>query len=295
MTAVLSLLPLVWTRADQEDLALRVRGHLVRMAATSGCPLGIALASVDLLVHLYARVLRVSPESLAHPDRDTLLLSRGDDAAALYGTLAELGFLEPVRLENFLKTSDALHFTPSRKVAGVEFHTGSPAHGIAVGVGIALDAKLRGSPARVFVLAGEEECAEGAAWEALRLASAHRLENFSLVVHRHPGERAPGGVFRDVLADRVRAFGAGVSTIDGHDFGEMESAFSRLPFEPSRPNVLFANTALAKGVPSLEGKKATVGALSPEQGEALLVELLANAPDQVRSRVSSFPFAGPAH
>ncbi|HEY2512987.1 MAG TPA: hypothetical protein VGI39_19100, partial [Polyangiaceae bacterium] len=94
MTAVLSLEPLVWTRADLEDLALRVRGHVVRMAASGGCPLGAALASVDLLVNLYARVLRVSPDALAHPDRDTLLLSRGDDAAALYGTLAEFGFIE---------------------------------------------------------------------------------------------------------------------------------------------------------------------------------------------------------
>ena len=83
--------PVTNTQEGLEALALSVREHIVRMATNGGCFIGASLSCADLLVHLYTRVLRVSPSRLDDPDRDILLLSKGHDVPALYGTLAELG------------------------------------------------------------------------------------------------------------------------------------------------------------------------------------------------------------
>src|SRR5437868_7068925 len=93
-------------------LALRVREHVVRMATNGGCFIGASLSCADLLVHLYSRVLQVSPKTVSDPDRDVLLLSKGHDVPALYGTLAELGYFDEERLRHHLKPTDHMYWHP---------------------------------------------------------------------------------------------------------------------------------------------------------------------------------------
>ena len=190
-------------------LALRVREHIIRMATGGGCFIGASLSCADLLVHLYTRVLRISPETLSSPDRDVLLLSKGHDVPALYGTLAELGYFPKERLQNHLKTSDSIYWHPNRDVPGIEFHSGSLGHCLSVGIGVALDAKLRGSGARTFVVLGDGECDEGSVWEALLVASAHKLDNLVAIVDRN-------------------VFQANVKTEDSHPSGAARRQVSRV-------------------------------------------------------------------
>src|SRR5262249_10793869 len=112
----------------QSQLALRVREHVIRMTRGGGCFLGASLSCTDLIVHMYTRVLRVSPTSTQDPDRDYLLLSKGHDVPALYGTLAELGYMETGRLARHLDPEDSIYWHPNRDVTGVEFHSGSLGH-----------------------------------------------------------------------------------------------------------------------------------------------------------------------
>src|SRR5262249_55255589 len=134
--------------ADLEALALRVREHVVRMAQGGGCFIGASLSCADLLVHLYSRVLRVSPERLRDPERDYLLLSKGHDVPALYGTLAELGYFPVSRLANHLSPEDHIYWHPNRKLPGVEFHSRSLDHLLSVAMGLATDINLRGGKNR---------------------------------------------------------------------------------------------------------------------------------------------------
>ena len=53
-------------------LALRVREHCIRMSTDGGCFLGASLSCADLIVHLYSKVLKVSPATLQDPSRDYL-------------------------------------------------------------------------------------------------------------------------------------------------------------------------------------------------------------------------------
>jgi len=199
--------------AAHAALALRVREEVVRMAGRGGCFIGAALSCVDLLVHLYSRVLRVSPTTLASPDRDRLLLSKGHAVPALYATLAELGFFPRERLLHHLSPDDVVYWHPHRAVPGVEFHSGSLGHLLAVGVGAALDLRLRGSSARVFVLVGDGELDEGSIWEALLVARAQALDQLVLVVDRNglqanlPTEELTP---LEPLATKLEAFGCAV-------------------------------------------------------------------------------------
>jgi transketolase len=267
--------------APDRELALRSREHVLRMTARGGCFAGSALSCVDLLVHLYRSVLRVSPATATSPDRDRLLLSKGHAVPALYGVLAELGFLAPERLAAHLEPGSGIYWHPSRDVPGVEFHAGSLGHLLPVAVGVALDAALRRSAARTFVVLGDGELDEGSNWEALLVAAAHRLEGLVAVVDRN-GLQANAATERLVplepLAAKLTSFGWVVRETDGHDPAALAAAFDPLPAAPGRPTAILARTVRGKGVPSLEARvdrwfvKATRA-----EADALVAELYAAA------------------
>ncbi len=171
--------------SDLEALALRVREHVIRLSTGGGCFIGASLSCTDLVVHLYSRVLRITPATVRDPERDYFLLSKGHDVPALYGTLVELGFMARERLSQHLTTEDSIYWHPNRSVPGIEFHSGSLGHLLSVGIGLALDAKLRNAKNRVFVLLGDGELDEGTIWEGLLVASAKGLDNLVCVVDRN--------------------------------------------------------------------------------------------------------------
>lgn len=263
--------------ADDRAFALRVREHVVRMAGRGGCFLGASLSCVDVVVHLYRHVLRVDRHHLTDPDRDYFLLSKGHDVPALYGTLAELGFIDASRLDNHLSVADSLYFHPNRAIPGVEFHSGSLGHLLSVGVGIALDLKLSGTDNRVYVLVGDGELDEGSMWEALLVASAHRLDNLVMIVDRN-GFQANGATESilplEPLADKLRAFGARVIETDGHDFAQIGGAFRLLTRPAFGPTAIIARTVRNRGLPSIEGSaERWFVSLGAEEAAALIEEL----------------------
>jgi len=242
---------------DLRALSLAVREHIIRMSTDGGCFIGASLSCADLLVHLYARVLRIRKESLDDPSRDYLLLSKGHDVPALYGTLAELGFIERERLTAHLKTHDSVYWHPNRAVPGIEFHSGSLGHLLSVGIGIALDIRLRGGKNRVFVVVGDGELDEGSMWEAMLVAGSQSLDNLVVVVDRNQFQanvRTEELVPLEPLDQKLAAFGFAVTIVDGHDFAALESAFAALPHVRGKPTAIIAETVRGKGLPSIEAR-----------------------------------------
>jgi len=266
---------------SQAALALKVREHVIRMTQGGGCFLGASLSCADLLVHLYTQVLRISPRTLSDPDRDFLLLSKGHDVPALYGLLAELGYLPRARLANHLSPDDSIYWHPNRAVPGVEFHSGSLGHLPSVGMGIALDARLRGSRSRVFVVLGDGELDEGSIWEGMLVAAAHRLDNLVAVIDRNQFQancRTEDLTPLEPLAEKLEAFGWRATRVNGHDFDQLGRAFAELPFEAKKPSVVIADTVRNKGLPSLEGRgDRWFVKLEPSEVEQLLTELRGGA------------------
>jgi transketolase len=243
--------------SELQTLALRVREHVIRMSGRGGCFIGASLSCVDLLVHLYRRVLRVSPEKWDDVDRDTLLLSKGHDVPALYGVLAELGWFPVERLDRHLSMDDSIYWHPNRDVPGVEFHAGSLGHLLSVGMGIAVDARLRGGPGRVFVVLGDGELDEGSVWEAMLVAGALRLDNLIAVIDRNglqANMRTEELIPLEPIAAKLEAFGWSAIRCDGHDFASLGDAFDVLPAAAGRPTAIVADTVRGRGCPSLEGR-----------------------------------------
>jgi transketolase len=261
--------------------SLRVREHIVRMAAGGGCFIGASLSCADLLVHLYSRVLRLSPATLADPDRDYLFLSKGHDVPALYGTLAELGYLPALRLGRHLDPADHLYWHPNRAIPGVEFHSGSLGHLLSVAMGVALDVQISGGPNRVFVVLGDGELDEGSIWEAALVATARRLDNLVAIIDRNGFQaniETESLVPLEPLSDKLAAFGFAVRTVDGHSFPALEDAFAGLPAAPGRPTAIIARTVRGRGIPSIEARADRwFMRLAPAEVEALLAELRGGA------------------
>jgi transketolase len=248
------------TLTPLEEMALRVRERVLRLAVGGGCFVGSALSCVDLLVYLYGRLLNVTAENLDDPARDYLFLSKGHAVPALYATLVEAGLLQPERLENHLQVHDSIYLHPNPCIPGVEFHAGSLGHLLPVAVGVALECKIRGqsvTPAnnRVVVVTGDGELNEGTNWEACLVAAAHHLDNLVIVVDRNhfqANERTEALVPLEPLEAKFEAFGCRTARINGHSFEEMDRVSASLPLSRGRPSVVIADTVRGQGVPSLQ-------------------------------------------
>lgn len=262
---------------ELERIALRVREHIIRMSTDGGCFIGASLSCADLIVFLYKHVLNVTPGTITDPERDYLFLSKGHDVPALYGTLAELGFLEPARLKNHLKTNDAIYWHPNRSIPGVEYYSGSLGHLLSVAMGVAFDIKMRGKNNRSFVILGDGELDEGSIWEASLVASAYKLDNLVAIVDRNEFQanvRTEQLIPLEPLEKKFEAFGWSVKRINGHSFGEMEKTFAPLPFEHGKPSLVIADTVRGKGLPSIEKRSDRWFVnFKHEEVEALLKEL----------------------
>lgn len=241
--------------AQLQRIAQRVREHVVRMSDKGGCFVGASLSCVDILVSLYGQHLQISPATLDDPNRDILLLSKGHAVPALYGTLAEFGYLSPERLRNHLDIRDVIYWHPNRTVPGIEFQSGSLGHLLSVGIGMALDARIRRSTQRVFVVVGDGELNEGTLWEGALVAAAQRLTRLVLVVDRNRIQANCGTeelVPLEPLAAKFQAFNWETTVVNGHSYDELGEALADRNTE--HPRVIIANTVRGHGIKEIEGR-----------------------------------------
>ena len=186
------------------------------------------------------------------------MLSKGHASAALYATLAEAGFFPREQLETYMKPLSTLNGHPDRcKVPGVEANTGPLGHGLPIGVGMALAAKMDRADWRTFVLTGDGELQEGSNWEAIMAASHFGLDNLTVIVDRNrlqQGDTTERTMSLEPLADRWRAFGWGVVEVDGHDIAALVRTFEPLPLEAGRPTCVIARTHKGRGVSFIEDR-----------------------------------------
>ncbi len=265
---------------ELKDFSFRVRKNILKMSTKGGSYIGSAFSATDLVSYLYTNVLNINLNNLKSPDRDYFFLSKGHAVPVLYGTFIELGWFDEKRLDNYLKTSDYLYWHPNRHIDGVEFHAGSLGHNLAVANGVAIDIKLKAASNKVYILMGDGELNEGSNWEAILTANAYKLDNLTVIVDRN---RFQANITTEDLIpiepieDKFKAFGWAVKRIDGHNFEEIHSAFSTLPFEQGKPSVIIADTIRGKGIPSIEqqASKWFVN-LNQDEYENALIELESN-------------------
>lgn len=217
--------------------------------------IGSALSIADIVACLFGNCLRVTrPDD---PERDRFVLSKGHAALALYAALFLKDWISQDTLDSFNGDGSLLGVHPESALPGIDFSTGSLGHGLSVGAGAALAARLQNSPRNVFVLLSDAECNEGSTWEAVMFAAHHRLSNLTAVIDLN-GQQALGYT-KDVLdlagmRERWQSFGWDAREVDGHNVEALREAFGRPVSGSNAPRVVVARTTFGKGVSFMEGQ-----------------------------------------
>ena len=261
------------------EKAINLRIQVIKMIynAKSGHP-GGSLSAADIVTALYFHHLSVDPTRPQWPGRDRFILSKGHAAPLLYAALAERGFFPKRELNTLRSIGSILQGHPDmRKTPGVEMTTGYLGHGLSVGVGMALGAKLDRKSYRIYVLLGDGEIDAGFNWEAALAANKYHLDNLTAILDLN-GVQLDGPTNEimplEPVVDKWRSFNWHIIEIDGHNIKQILEALDETKHLHSKPSIIIAHTIKGKGVSFMENKSAWHGrAPIKEEFEIALKEL----------------------
>ncbi|MCK5795995.1 MAG: transketolase [Deltaproteobacteria bacterium] len=255
------------------EKAPRYRVDIIEMLteAGSGHP-GGSLSAIDIISALYHGKLRHRPDDPSWEGRDRLVLSKGHGVPAQYAVMADLGYFEREKLWTLRKLGSPLQGHPCRHtIPGIDASTGALGQGLSMAQGMALASRLDGSKYRVYCVMGDGETQEGQVWEAALSAVKFKIDLLTVIVDYNKGQI--DGLTKDVmdlepLADKWRAFGWNVLTIDGHDYRQILRALDEAEAVKDRPTYIIAHTIKGKGVGFMEDDITAWHGVAPTREEA---------------------------
>lgn len=266
---------------ELRKIAKKIRISIIEQVyrAKSGHP-GGSLSSADILTVLYFNQMNINEKEPKAILRDRFVLSKGHCAPVLYATLAEKGFFNKEELLGFRKVDGNLQGHPDmKKVAGVDFSTGSLGQGLSAANGMALASKLDHNGYRVYCLLGDGEIEEGQVWEAAMTANKYHLDNLCAIVD-YNGLQIDGTVKAvkglDDLEGKFKNFGFNTIVVDGNNIEQLIDAFESAKLVKDMPTVIIAKTIKGKGVSFMENKVEWHGKAPNEEEYKQAIEELKN-------------------
>lgn len=251
---------------ELKQKALSIRRCALNAIQKSGVlGVGSAMSSVEILVSLYygdinlKPILSVSPFKPGWDGQDYFVLGKGEATSVLYSILADKGFFDESELRFFSQINSFLQARPFYKVPGVSVSTMSSSHALSQALGIALALKSEKKNNKVFCLIDVASLQDGQIFEALTLASHHKLNNLILIIDDCAMQSE--GPVRSVVdigfvQNKIDSFGWQVYRVsDGHNFDEIINAFAKSFNVVRRPACLWCNTVSGYGVSLLSGKE----------------------------------------
>ena len=243
-----------------KSLAKKLRMDTIDIImAGGGGHIGGDMSVMEILVALYFGIMNVSPDNPEDPDRDYFIMSKGHSMEAYYAVLCEKGFLDLADVKaRFSKFGSPYIGHPHNTLPGIEMNSGSLGHGLPVAAGLALAAKMKNRPNRVYVVTGDGELAEGSNWEAFMAGANYELDNLCCIIDRNYLQISGNTekvMALDSLRAKLEAFGWNVITVaDGNDPYAIFVALSEARNEMGRPTCIIARTVKGKGSPLMENK-----------------------------------------
>ena len=224
-------------------------------AVEQGHP-GSVMSQIEILTTLfYGSVIRYEKGNPNMEARDRIIVSKGHATMGLYPIFADIGYFDESELADFGTYEGRLRIFGNTSIPGVDATSGSLGHGLGIGVGYALAAKMDRSPSRVFVIVSEGEMYEGSVWESALFAAHHKLDNLVVILDRN--RKIILGDTEELVAiepieDKWSAFGFHVNTVDGHSISNLSDAFQSIGNTNNKPLAVIANTIKGKGIPLME-------------------------------------------
>lgn len=247
---------------EVKDLQIHA-AHVRKMAleavhsAGAGHP-GGSLSVADILTYLYFKAMNVDPADAKNPDRDRFVLSKGHCSPALYGILAERGFIPKEDIKGFRSIDSYLQGHPDmKKINGVDMSTGSLGQGISCANGMALAGKLDGKDYRVYTALGDGEIEEGQVWEAAMTSAHYKLDNLCVIVDNN--KLQIDGSVEEVMSvypikEKFESFGFEVFEVDGNNIDSLITVFQKAKTVKGKPTVIVAKTIKGKGISFMENQ-----------------------------------------
>jgi len=265
--------------SELEEVARQLRVGSLRLIHRRGAghP-GGALSAAEIMAVLYFHVLRIDPARPDWEQRDRFILSKGHASAVLYSALTRRGFFPLSELDNWGELDCPHQGHPDRlKTPGVDMTSGLLGHGAALGVGLALAARLKKHSYRTYILLGDGECQGGIVWEGAVTAAKYRLSNLTAILDNN-AVQLDGPVDEvmplEPIADKWKACGWHILEINGHSIREVAEALELAGEIHDRPTIIIAHTTKGKGVSFMENQSYWHGNV-PDAGqlEQALTEL----------------------
>ena len=240
--------------------------------------IGGDLSCLNVMTALYFDIMKnLNPQEPKARDRDRFVLSKGHCVEALYVTLEAKGFLQPEVLDTLGQFGSVLSGHPTIEVPGIEVNSGALGHGLSIGTGMAIAAKMDKKDWKTYVLMGDGEQGEGSIYEAAMAANKYHLDNLVAIIDRNHLQIS--GNTEDVMPidsirDRWSAFGWDVVTMNGDDMESIIQTFHAIDYTNQKPHLLISETTKGRGVSFMEGiAKWHHGVLNEEQCKAAVAEI----------------------
>ena len=266
--------------AHVQQVAMEVRRRVLEYTLfNNGGYLSQACSSAESLATLYLRALNLGPSiappipgpfrgspgptiqtitgeghngDFNDPSLDRLIFSPVHYALVLYSLLVEVGRLDVAAFRNYNIDGSTVELIGAEHSPGHAVTAGSLAQALSQAAGIAYARKFKGHTGRVIVYMSDGEFQEGQTWEAIQGAVFHKIGNLSAVVDVNAQQC--DGRMSDVteigkLSRKIRAFGAIVKEVDGHNISEIEEAVKS--HDATRPTIVLCYTDPCKGFPLL--------------------------------------------
>lgn len=243
--------------------------------ANSGHP-GTPMEAAPAAYLLFTRHLRYNPHNPEWPGRDRFILSCGHASMLLYSMLHLTGYDLPLQeLRNFRQLGSRTAGHPEfGHTPGVETTTGPLGQGFAVGVGMAMGARLLQQKVdpklfdyRIYALCSDGDLMEGVAAEAASLAGHLRLGQLIYIYldNRITIEGETSLAFSEEVATRFLACGWHIEHAEGENLRELDAAIERAKADP-RPSLIIARTHIGQGAPTKQDSAEAHGSpLGPEE------------------------------
>jgi transketolase len=238
------------------------------VAAAKSGHLGLPLGATEIGAVLFGEALIYNPEDPQWLNRDRFVLSAGHGSMFLYAWLHLAGYAIPM---DQIKKFRQLHsITPGHpefgETPGVEATTGPLGQGVGNAVGMAVAAKMlearfnsEGHPIfdhHIVCLAGDGCLQEGVSSEASAFAGRQGLDNLILFYDSNDVtlDADAAKTQSEDTAERYKAYGFDVVTIDGHNFEAVLQAFEKAKENDNgRPKLIICKTIIGKGIPEVQG------------------------------------------